>query len=69
MEPLGPLRMDAIFSDLTRELDKNRTTLAKKGHDMALSAVANKTVTLTAASNAICKNWYQSECINTPSRQ
>ena len=63
------MRVDAIFSDLTRELDKNRTTLAKKGRDMARSAVANNNVTLTVASNALCKNWYQSECINTLSRQ
>ena len=63
------MRADAIFADLKRESDKNRTTLAKKGRDMARIAVANNTVTLTAASNALCKNWYQSECINTLSRQ
>ena len=55
MKPLGPLREDAIFADLLRKLDNNRATLAKKGHDMAISAVSNKTVTPTASSNDLEK--------------
>ena len=51
MEPLVPLRADAIFSDMSRELYNNFATLSKKGYDMDRSAVANKTVTPTAASN------------------
>ena len=46
---LGPLRADAIFSDLSREADKNLKTFAKKGRDMARSAVANKIVTPTVS--------------------
>ena len=53
MEPLGPLRVDAIFADLPRNLDNNRATLAKKGREMPCSAVANKTLTPNAASNAL----------------
>ena len=55
MEPLGPLRVDAIFADLSRELDKNSATLAEKGREMACSAVANKVVTPSFASNALAK--------------
>ena len=50
MEPLGPLRAAVIFYDLSRELDKNFSTLATKGSVMDCSAVANKIVTPTAAS-------------------
>ena len=35
VDPLGPLSSDAIFSDMSRELDKNCATLEKKGRDMA----------------------------------
>ena len=48
---MGPLREDVIFTCLSRELDNNCATLSKKGYDMDRSAVANKTVTPTAASN------------------
>ena len=67
MEPLGPLRADAIFSDMSRELYNNFATLSKKGHDMDRSAVSNNTITTTEASNSL-ENWYQSECLNTPLR-
>ena len=56
MEPLGLLRADAIFSDMSIELDMDCATPEKKGHYMAHSAVANKTVTPTAASKSLCKN-------------
>ena len=69
MEPLGLLRADAIFADLLIDLDMDCATPEKKGHYMAYSAVSNKTVNPTADSNALCKNWYQSECLNTQSRQ
>ena len=52
---MGPLRADAIFADMSREFYKNRATLAKKVREMACSEVSNKTVTLTAASNALEK--------------
>ena len=47
--------MDSIFSGMSRELDNNHATLAKKGRYMAHSAVANKTITPNAASNALAK--------------
>ena len=50
-----PLRVDAIFSYLSREFDDNCATLANNGNEMALSAVANKTLTQTAASNDLEK--------------
>ena len=49
VEPLGPLRADEIFADMSMYLDINCTTLAKKGHDTDHSAVANNNLTLTAA--------------------
>ena len=55
VEPLVTLRVDAIFSYLSREFDDNRATLANNGNEMALSAVANKTLTQTAASNDLEK--------------
>ena len=64
MEPLGPFRVDEIFADLSRESDKNRATLSKKGREMAFSSVTNKTGNPTVASNPL-NNWYQSECFNT----
>ena len=52
---MRPLRADAIFADLSREWDNNHANIEKKGCDMDCSAAANKTVTLTAASNALAK--------------
>ena len=52
---MRPLRADAIFDDLSRELDKNSATISNKGLEMARNAVSNKIVTLTAASNALAK--------------
>ena len=52
---MGPLRADVIFADLSRESDNNRATLAKKGREMACSAVANNTVNPTADSNSLEK--------------
>ena len=49
------MRADAIFDDLSRESDKNRATIEKKGREISRSAVANKAVTPTAASNALAK--------------
>ena len=69
VEPLGPLRADAIFYYLSRDSYKNCITLSKKGHDMACSSVTNNIVTPNSASNALYTNWYQSECLNTPPRQ
>ena len=60
---LGPLRVDALFYDLSRELDENCATIAKKGCEMSHSAFTKNTPTLTAASNALCKIWYQSRSI------
>ena len=45
----------AIFADLSRDLGKNRATIAKKGREMDRSALANKIVTPTAASNPLAK--------------
>ena len=53
VEPLGLFRADAIFSDISRESDKNLATLTKKEHDMACISVIKNTVTLNAASNTI----------------
>ena len=53
VELLRPLREDAIFSDLSRELYNHFATLLKKGLDMDGSSVAKNTVTLTAASNSL----------------
>ena len=53
MEPLGPLREDEIFADMSRESDKNCATIANKGCEMAHSAVDNNTITPTSASNAL----------------
>ena len=64
-----PLIADSIFSDMSRDLDENRETLANKGHEIYYSAVSNKTLTPTAASNVIFKNWHQSKCLNTQSIQ
>ena len=50
---MGPLRADTIFSDLSKELDKNRATLAKKVSEMARRVVANKTGTTNLHSNAL----------------
>ena len=55
MDPLGPLRVDAIFSGLSSELDDNSATLSKKGRKMAHIEVANKTLTTTADSNSLAK--------------
>ena len=55
VDQLGTLRADAIFSDMSRDLDENCATLAKKVHDMVCSAVANKTLTPTMASKALVK--------------
>ena len=52
---MRPLRADAIFADLSRELDKNSATISNKGLEMARNAVSNKIVTLTAASNNLAK--------------
>ena len=68
VELLRPLRADSIFADMSRESDKNFSTLANKGREMDCIAVSNKTVTTTADSNALVKNWYQSECLNNPPR-
>ena len=51
VKPLGPLRADAIFDILSKNLDKNCVTLEKKGCDMDHSSVINKIVTPNAASN------------------
>ena len=50
---MGPLSVDAIFSGMSRDSDKNRATLAKKGREMDRSAVTNKIVTPTAASDSL----------------
>ena len=55
MEPLGPLRADAIFADLSRELDNNCETFSKKVREIARSAAVKNIVTPTAASNALEK--------------
>ena len=52
---MGPLRADVIFAGLSRYSEKNNTTLAKKGREMACSAVANNTVNPTADSNSLEK--------------
>ena len=31
VDPLGPLRVDSIFADMSRESGKNSTTIEKKG--------------------------------------
>ena len=49
------MRADAIFSDLSRDPDKNRATFEKKGRDMACSSVSKNIVTKTAASNDLAK--------------
>ena len=37
--------MDEIFADMSKELDKNRANLTKKGRKIDFNAVANKTLT------------------------
>ena len=68
VDPLEPLRADAIFDGMSRELDKNRATLAKKGCNMTHSAVANKTLPLTVASKSLAKIGINVS-VSTPSRQ
>ena len=55
VELLGLLRADVIFSDMSRDPDKNCATLEKKGRDMACSSVSKNIVTKTAASNDLEK--------------
>ena len=55
LEPFGPLSADTIFSDLSKESDKNHTTIAKKVCDMACSSPSKNTLTMTVASNALVK--------------
>ena len=55
VEPLGPLREDAIFDYVSKELYNNCTTPAEKVREMARSAVAKNTLTHTAASNSLAK--------------
>ena len=55
VDPLGLLRADTIFADMSRESDNNLSTIAKKGREMARSAAANKTINLTADSNTLAK--------------
>ena len=52
---MGPLKADAIFSDLSRELDNNCETFSKKVREIARSAAVKNIVTPTAASNALEK--------------
>ena len=49
MEALGTLRVGIIFAGMSMELDDNCATIAEKLHDMDHSAVANQTLTPTAA--------------------
>ena len=55
VEPLGSLRSDAIFADLSSKTDNNCATIAKTGREMARSSVDNRIVTPTAASNSLPK--------------
>ena len=49
------MRVDEIFADMSKELDKNRANLTKKGRKIDFNAVANKTLTPIAASNYLAK--------------
>ena len=53
VKPLGPLRADTIFDDLSRKSDKDGATLEKKRRDMDHSTVSNNIVNLIVASNAL----------------
>ena len=55
MDPLGPLRGDAILSDISRDSDNNCATLAKNERDMDRTAVSKNTFTPTVASNYLAK--------------
>ena len=52
---MGPLRGDAILSDISRDSDNNCGTLAKNERDIDRTAVSKKTFTPTAASNYLAK--------------